>query len=100
MIMLDFDIEQRMSLQREILKLINQRFDYPEQLNGLSNGAIDLWEKSNQIIHLELIQSLKNVAESLFVLSTRSQESISLQNTNIHELNQNIINLKQIVMKN
>lgn len=99
MIMFDFDIEQRMNLQRKILKAINSKFDLSSQLNGLSNASIDLWEKNNNIRQTDLIQCLKEVSESLFVLSTRSQESISLQELNIKQLEKQIQSLNSLIAK-
>ena len=99
MIMFDFDIEQRMNLQRKILKAINSKFDLSSQLNGLSNASIDLWEKNNNIRQTDLIQCLKEVSESLFVLSTRSLESISLQELNIKQLEKQIQSLNSLIAK-
>lgn len=82
----DFDIQERMNLQRKILKKINSTCPYKFTLNGLSQSAIETWEKHNGNIPNELISSIKNLSDCLLTLSTKSQESIDIQDINLKKL--------------
>ena len=97
MIPFDFDIQERMNLQRNLLKKVNSRCELPFYLNGLSQSAIDTWLKSNEKIDSQLVQILQKVSSSLLVLSTRSQESIDIQDLNLSELKNNLNNLEKIL---
>lgn len=97
MIPFDFDIQERMNLQRSLLKKVNSHCALPFHLNGLSQSAIDTWVKSNQKIDSQLIQILQKVSNSLLVLSTKSQESIDVQDLNISDLKSNLTSLDKIL---
>jgi len=97
MISFDFDIQQRMELQRNLLKSVNSKCNFTYQLHGLSYSAIDLWEKTNNKIEPTLLQTLKHVSSSLLVLSTRSQESIDIQDLNLGELQNTLSRLESIL---
>ncbi|MFQ6278486.1 hypothetical protein [Acinetobacter johnsonii] len=97
MISFDFDIQQRMELQRKLLKSVNSKCHFTYQLHGLSYSAIDLWEKTNKKIEPTLVHTLKHVASSLLVLSTRSQESIDVQDLNFGELQNALSTLENIL---
>lgn len=99
MIPFDFDIKQRMDLQRKLLKSVNSKCNFANQLHGLSCPAINNWEKTNKGIEPKLIRTLQQVASSLLVLSTRSQESIDIQDLNLGELKHALSSLEDILSK-
>lgn len=83
-----------MSLQRKLLKKINFACPYNFDLNGLSLSAIETWNKNNHEISEDLIVLIKKLSDCLLTLSTKSQESIDVQDLNLKKLNFLIENLE------
>lgn len=68
----------RIDLQREVIKMMNESDLYNFQISGLSVKAIDRWKNENNIgkdddVYLTLIK----IADKLFFLSNKSQEQIT-----------------------
>jgi hypothetical protein len=72
------EFSNRITAQREILNIVNNRKWDREELFGLSNGAIDRWQLANGIERNNLTVILvSEAAEKLFFLANKSQEQIS-----------------------
>jgi hypothetical protein len=72
------DFVNRMSAQREILRIVNRRRNTSEPLFGLSYHAIERWARSNRIAEDSPLHRLvRDSAEALFVLATKSQEQVT-----------------------
>lgn len=99
MILFDFDIQERMEFQRKLLKKVNFNCSFTHPLNGLSASAIDTWVKNNRNISPNLIYSLKKLSDSLLVLSTKSQESIDVQDLNLESLQAHLTQLENYLNK-
>lgn len=68
----------RMDKQREVLNIINSKFNYKEELCGLSKKTIERWIQVNSIApDNALTIVLFKISEKLFFLACLSQEQIS-----------------------
>jgi hypothetical protein len=72
------EFNDRMSIQRHIVQIVNRRSRGSEMLYGLSSNAIERWLSANSIERTSAIsQLLKDVSSKLFFLAAKSQEHIS-----------------------
>tara|TARA_R110002012_G_scaffold56973_1_gene146536 strand:+ start:27867 stop:28163 length:297 start_codon:yes stop_codon:yes gene_type:complete len=71
------EFNNRIELQREVLKIINgKKFHY--ELTGLSDGAINRWLTDNKLNSTsEPIKIIYEIASKLFFLANKSQEQIT-----------------------
>ena len=82
MVMTEFN--NRISAQRDALKVINGLNLYKEPLFSLTEKAIDRWVSNNQIDAKEIFVILiKDVSKKLFFLSNKSQEQITEEYQNL-----------------
>jgi hypothetical protein len=71
------EFNNRIAAQREILQIVNGT-QWIEELYGLSSGAIERWLHSNKLsAESRLPLLIEKAAETLFFLSTKSQEQIT-----------------------
>jgi hypothetical protein len=72
------EFNDRMSSQRRIIQLVNQRGWSKEELFSLSAKAIDRWQTANGIDpSSRLVELLRSVGNELVCLATKSQEQVS-----------------------
>ena len=72
------EFNDRMSLQRQIVQIVNSKVWGNESLFGLSGKAIDRWLATNKIdLHAPISELLYAVSSKLFFLAAKSQEQIS-----------------------
>lgn len=72
------EFNNRMTVQRNILQIINQKTWGREPLLGLSSKAIDRWLVVNLIDpQSRIVQLIKDASAKLFFLATKSQEQIT-----------------------
>jgi hypothetical protein len=72
------EFNDRMSIQRDLVQMVNRRNRGREMLYGLSSNAIERWLSANSIERTTAIsQLLKEVSSKLFFLAAKSQEHIS-----------------------
>jgi hypothetical protein len=72
------EFNDRMSIQRELVQMVNRGTRGSEMLYGLSSNAIERWLSANSIERTSAIsQLLKDVSSKLFFLAAKSQEHIS-----------------------
>ena len=77
---MEHEFNNRISAQRELLKVINRKSWPAEDLFGLSAKAIDRWVRANQLNpKAALVSMVVAVSDQLFFLANRSQEQISEQ---------------------
>lgn len=71
------EFNNRIELQREVIKIINSKgLDY--QITGLSDNGIKRWLSDNRIDkNSELIKLIFEIASKLFFLANKSQEQIT-----------------------
>ncbi len=100
MMIFNFDIQERMTLQRKLLKKVNSAQSYNFSLHGLSQSAIQTWKTNNQDISENLIFLIEEVSDCLLTLSTKSQESIDVQDLNLEKLNSLLKNLDKELFYN
>lgn len=68
----------RIDLQREVIKMMNESNLYNFQISGLSVKAIDRWKNENNIDRNDNVyMALIKIADKLFFLSNKSQEQIT-----------------------
>lgn len=73
-----YEFNNRMTAQREILSLVNFKFNTSEELFGLSSKAIDRWVAVNALDHNSAgVRLINQLSEKLFFLANKSQEQIS-----------------------
>lgn len=65
-----------MAAQRKILSIVNTLHKGSFELCGLSNQAIERWERENAA-DAEVVERLKLLSDKLFFLGQKSQQSIS-----------------------
>jgi len=69
------EFSDRISAQRAILAVINEKSWPAEALFGLSNKAIERWVNTNRLgDNLKLVNQIRKVSEKLFFLANKSQE--------------------------
>ena len=74
------EFNNRMAAQRSILQVVNSEPWAEEALFGLSSKAIDRWVACNHIDPSSiLVKLIKDAAQKLFFLASKSQEQISEQ---------------------
>jgi hypothetical protein len=72
------EFNDRMSIQRQIVQMVNRGSGGQEKLYGLSSNAIERWLSANSIERTSAISRLlKDVSSKLFFLAAKSQEHIS-----------------------
>lgn len=71
------EFNNRISTQRDVLKIVNGLGIYKEPLFSLTEKAINRWASNNNIAHEVLISLLKAISGNLFFLANRSQEQIT-----------------------
>lgn len=72
------EFNNRMEAQRRILRIVNGKSHWREELCGLSLSAIERWARVNKCeIDGELTMLLKEISKILLFLATKSQEQIS-----------------------
>ncbi len=77
------EFNNRISAQREILRVVNRRSP-SEELFGLSSKAIDRWIASNAIDSSDLlVELIRSASAKLFFLGTKSQDQITEEYRNI-----------------
>jgi hypothetical protein len=68
----------RMSAQRHILAIVNNMYKGVEELCGLSENAISRWTEVNRLQrNSEVVRLLRQSAELLFFLATKSQDQVT-----------------------
>ena len=73
------EFNNRISTQRDVLKIVNGLGIYKEPLFSLTEKAINRWASNNNIAlsNEVLISLLKAISGNLFFLANRSQEQIT-----------------------
>ncbi len=72
------EFNDRIAVQRAILRVVNSKPWGCEQLFGLSSKAIDRWVSVNRIEpSSQLVKLVKDTSAKLFFLANKSQEQIS-----------------------
>ena len=72
------EFNNRVEVQRLILRLVNQYVWEKEELFGLSSKAIERWVSANRVSpESRLVQLLVTASSKLFFLANKSQEQIS-----------------------
>ena len=67
-----------MDTQRQVLRIINRRHQFAEELAGLSKKAIERWlNVSRQDPTGEVATILVQISSKLFFLSSKSQEQVT-----------------------
>lgn len=72
------EFNNRISAQRDALKIVNGSGLFIEPLFSLAEKAIDRWSKNNQLdAHNSIISLLKSMSGTLFFLANKSQEQVT-----------------------
>ena len=72
------EFNNRISAQRDALKIVNGSGLFFESLMSLTEKAIDRWSRSNQLDnHDPIITLLKSMSGTLFFLANKSQEQVT-----------------------
>lgn len=72
------EFNNRISTQRDALKIVNGSGLFSESLMSLTEKAIDRWSQSNQLdTHDPIITLLKSISGTLFFLANKSQEQVT-----------------------
>lgn len=72
------EFNNRISAQRDALKIVNGSGLFIESLLSLTDKAIDRWSKNNQLdAHDSVIVLLKSMSGTLFFLANKSQEQVT-----------------------
>ena len=72
------EFNNRISTQRDALKIVNGSGLFFESLMSLTEKAIERWSKSNQLdSHDPIITLLKSISGTLFFLANKSQEQVT-----------------------
>lgn len=77
---MEYEFNNRISAQRNILRVINRKSWPMEALFGLSSKAIDRWVAVNRIdSNSAIVNMIKDVSAKLFFLANKSQDQVSEQ---------------------
>jgi hypothetical protein len=72
------EFNNRISAQRNALKIVNGSGVFTEALLSLTEKAIDRWVKNNGIdAQTDLVKLLKSLSGTLFFLANKSQEQVT-----------------------
>jgi hypothetical protein len=72
------EFNNRISAQRNALKIVNGSGIFSEALLSLTEKAIDRWLKNNGVdAHNNLVKLLKSLSGTLFFLANKSQEQVT-----------------------
>jgi len=72
------EFNNRISAQRNALKIVNRSGLFIEPLLSLTEKAIDRWSKNNKLdAHDSIIALLKSMSGTLFFLANKSQEQVT-----------------------
>jgi hypothetical protein len=72
------EFKNRISAQREALKIVNGSGLFAEPLLSLTEKAIDRWTIDNKVnAHDSIITLLKSLSVTLFFLANKSQEQVT-----------------------
>jgi len=72
------EFNNRISAQRDALKIVNGSGLFVESLLSLTEKAIDRWSRNNKVdAHDSIIILLKSMSGTLFFLANKSQEQVS-----------------------
>jgi hypothetical protein len=72
------EFNNRISAQRDALKIVNRSGLFVEPLLSLTEKAIDRWDKNNKVdAYDSIIILLKSMSGTLFFLANKSQEQIT-----------------------
>ena len=72
------EFNNRISAQRNALKIVNGSGLFSEALLSLTEKAIDRWMRNNGVdAHTDLVKLLKSLSGTLFFLANKSQEQIT-----------------------
>lgn len=72
------EFNNRISAQRDALKIVNGSGLFIEFLLSLTEKAIDRWSKNNKLdAHDPIIVLLKSMSGTLFFLANKSQEQVT-----------------------
>lgn len=72
------EFNNRISAQRDALKIVNGSGLFFEFLMSLTEKAIERWSRSNQLdTHDPIITLLKSMSGTLFFLANKSQEQVT-----------------------
>lgn len=72
------DFLNRITAQRQVIRIVNQKADYPIHLTGLSSKALERWKYKNAIPDdSDLLKVIYLIASKLFFLANKSQEQIT-----------------------
>jgi hypothetical protein len=72
------EFNNRISAQRDALKIINGSGLFVESLLSLTEKAIERWSRNNKVdAHDSIITLLKSLSGTLFFLANKSQEQIT-----------------------
>lgn len=72
------EFNNRISAQRDALKIVNGSGLFVESLLSLTEKAIDRWSRNNKVdAHDSIITLLKSMSGTLFFLANKSQEQIT-----------------------
>lgn len=72
------EFNNRISAQRDALKIVNGSGLFIESLLSLTEKAIDRWSKNNKLdAHDPIITLLKSMSSTLFFLANKSQEQVT-----------------------
>jgi hypothetical protein len=72
------EFNNRISAQRDALKIVNGSGLFVEPLLSLTEKAIERWSRNNKVdAHDSIITLLKSMSGTLFFLANKSQEQIT-----------------------
>lgn len=71
------EFQNRVSLQRKIITLINGKLCFNEPLASLSYGCIIRWKNNNHQVLPQTYEILLNLSNKVLFLATKSQEQIT-----------------------
>lgn len=72
------EFNNRISAQRDALRIVNGSELFVESLLSLTEKAIDRWSRNNKIdAHDPIVTLLKLMSETLFFLANKSQEQVT-----------------------
>ena len=80
------EFNNRISAQRDALKIVNGSGVFVEPLLSLTEKAIDRWSRNNKVdAHNSIITLLKSMSGTLFFLANKSQEQITEDYKNLSD---------------
>lgn len=86
----------RVSVQRDVIKIVNKTALFSFPLNGLTQESIKSWIDLNKVENERIINIIYHISEKMMLLANKSQEQITEEYSLLsYDVAQDMLRLKE-----